>query len=219
MSKMSILSGKYHLCEHQVDMLGKNLVISSVVGVDKLVDEAVTEDDLPFWADLWPSAIGLAQYLWAETLEGVQVLELGAGPGLPGIAAAIRGATVLQTDLRPEALELARHNAEQNNVAAICWEQADWRDFQINRVFPLIVGSDIAYEPVVHPCLVDVVCRCTAPQGRFVMADPGRAPALSLVDRFISLGWGWQVEEVQVPWETRNVVIHLHILTNPTTTR
>jgi predicted nicotinamide N-methyase len=195
--------GKYALCIHDVDMPGRQLHISSISGVDRLVEQAENEDQLPFWADLWPSAVGLASYLWSKDLQDASVLELGAGPGLPGLAAALRGARVLQTDFIPDALELARHNAACNKVTGMEWALADWRDFSIDGRFTWVIGSDIAYEPSVHEHLFQVVSRSIAVNGCFVLADPGRAPALKLVDLFVTAGWRWEIGEITVPWEGR----------------
>ena len=45
------------------------------------------------------------------------MLELGAGLGLPSLAAALRGADVLATDWAEDAVELLRLNAGRNRIA------------------------------------------------------------------------------------------------------
>src|SRR5215218_11387501 len=64
----------------------------------------------PYWSVLWRSGVALAQELDCEALAGARVVELGCGLGLPSIAAARAGATVLATDESTEALELAARN-------------------------------------------------------------------------------------------------------------
>ena len=74
---------------------------------------------------VWESAFCLAQYLRrggagaaASRLRGKRVLELGAGCGLAGLAAASAGAaSVLLTD-HPDALPLLRRNVERNATSA-----------------------------------------------------------------------------------------------------
>jgi hypothetical protein len=74
-------------------------------------DALIDEDDfdrnerLPYWAELWPSAISLARYLHERDLAGARAIELGCGVGLPTIAALTRGAQVLYE--RPNAVALA----------------------------------------------------------------------------------------------------------------
>src|SRR5262249_1711761 len=57
------------------------------------------------------SARVLADVVSREPLAGRRVIELGAGLGLPSIAAVSAGARVLATDWYPEALGAARANA------------------------------------------------------------------------------------------------------------
>ena len=59
---------------------------------------------MPYWAELWPSGLALADYVATLDLAGRRVLELGCGLALPSFAAALGGADVLATDWAPEAL-------------------------------------------------------------------------------------------------------------------
>src|SRR6185503_9525880 len=85
---------------------------------EELIDERDYERDerLPYWAELWPSARPLAEALAAMPLEGVSVLELGCGLGLPSIVAAGRGARVVATDWYADALQAVARNARSAGV-------------------------------------------------------------------------------------------------------
>ena len=48
------------------------------------------EEFLPYWAELWSSAVALAHDVSLRSLRGKPTLELGCGLGLPSIAAALR---------------------------------------------------------------------------------------------------------------------------------
>src|SRR4051794_29069406 len=67
---------------------------------EDLLDERAFEREelLPYWAELWPSALALARSVAVRSLRGRRVLELGCGLGLVSIAAALAGARVLATD-------------------------------------------------------------------------------------------------------------------------
>ena len=56
------------------------------------------EEFLPYWAELWASAVALAHDVSIRSLRGKRTLELGCGLGLPSIAAARAGGRVLATD-------------------------------------------------------------------------------------------------------------------------
>jgi len=78
---------------------------------DMLADFARTNPDdtdmIPYFADVWPSAIALAQYLTEHPglVQDKIVIELGCGLGLPAIVAAKLGAArVTATDFHPACL-------------------------------------------------------------------------------------------------------------------
>ena len=60
---------------------------------------------------MWPAALLLARWLWCHSwlLAGRRVLELGAGVGTAGLAAAVAGVRrVILTDINATALGLVR---------------------------------------------------------------------------------------------------------------
>ena len=74
------------------------------------------EEFLPYWAELWASAVALAHDVSIRSLRGRRTLELGCGLGLPSIAAARAGGRVLATDWSPDAVRATAANAERNDV-------------------------------------------------------------------------------------------------------
>ena len=90
------------------------------------------DERLPYWAELWTSALVLAeQCLVSPVIGGKRVLDLGCGLGLTGIAAAAAGAEVLFTDYEEDALAFAEWNARTNLTAEAfarsSFRTADWR--------------------------------------------------------------------------------------------
>jgi SAM-dependent methyltransferase len=80
---------------------------------------------------VWPSAMRMCDVCSAakDAIVGRRVLELGCGPGLPGILCAQLGAShVLLTDFVPAVLDIARDNVEGNPaVSAVCQvARFDW---------------------------------------------------------------------------------------------
>jgi predicted nicotinamide N-methyase len=107
-------------------------------------DDAFAHDEfLPYWAELWPAALALANALPAR-LDGVRVVELGCGLGVPSLVAAGRGAEVTATDWSADAVDLLRRNAERNGVALRA-ERRDWREPWGER-FDLALAADVLYE-------------------------------------------------------------------------
>jgi len=120
------------------------LVLRRPVSPEALIDEeAFAEDEfLPYWAELWPAAIALAEAL--PDVAGLRVVELGCGLGVPSLVAAARGAQVTATDWAADAIELLRGNAERNGLELTA-EVRDWRVAWPER-FELALAADVLYE-------------------------------------------------------------------------
>ena len=97
------------MIEETLELAGREISFLRPPSADELIDESAFDEDefLPYWAELWPSGIALARAVAALELAGARVLELGAGLGLPSLAAALGGAEVLATDWADDAVALA----------------------------------------------------------------------------------------------------------------
>lgn len=199
--------------ETTVVFKNKSFSVKVVEDVDYLLGLVKTDDDVPFWAVLWPAAIGMSEYIW-ENIDfmGQRVLELGAGLGLVGLVAAEKQAQVVQTDFIPEALQLAQENSEINGIANIKNVLADWRDFQIDEKFDWILGSDILYEPKLHPYLLKIFQENLAPGGSVVVADPGRDDAKKFIEELAQAGWDVKTVAKEVYENGRRVNVSLYFL-------
>jgi predicted nicotinamide N-methyase len=165
------------------------------------------EEFLPYWAELWASAIALAHDVSMRALSGRRTLELGCGLGLPSIAAARAGGRVLATDWSPDAVLATAANAERNGVEVETM-QCSWSEPEpiVERApWPLVLASDVLYERRNVELLLDLLPRLVDESGLVLLADPGRVPA----ERFVAAaqGQGWALRSVASP-RARRVVIH-----------
>jgi predicted nicotinamide N-methyase len=133
-------------------------------------EEFARDEFLPYWAELWPSALALADVVAARDLRGLDVLELGCGLGLPSLVAARGGARVLATDWADDALRLLRANAARNGVA-LETRRLDWREPGALGTFDLVLAADVLYERRYVDVLVELLPRLG---GEILLADPGR---------------------------------------------
>src|SRR5215204_4791828 len=107
------------LVEHVVALPGRELALLAPRDGEALLSEEAFahEEFLPYWAELWPSALALARVVARRPLTGRRTIELGCGLGLPAVAAALAGARVLATDWSPDAVAMTARNAQRNAVA------------------------------------------------------------------------------------------------------
>jgi predicted nicotinamide N-methyase len=158
-----------------------------------LTEESFDQEEfLPYWAELWSSAVALADDVARRSLRGAPVLELGCGLGLPSVAAALAGGRVLATDWSPDAVRATAENARLNGVeletAVVAWaspdlvvERAPWR---------FVLASDVLYERRNVDALLELLPRLVDERGEVLIADPGRPPAEAFLE---GAREGWHV--------------------------
>lgn len=72
----------------------------------------------PFWATPWPGGIALARWVFDHPgrFQGRNILDMGSGSGVSGLAAAQVGGRVVLNDVDPLALCVARWTARANGL-------------------------------------------------------------------------------------------------------
>ncbi len=180
MALVALLHRMEDLVEHVVALPGREVALLAPRDGEALLSEEAFEHEefLPYWAELWPSAMALARAIARRPLTGRRVIELGCGLGLPAIAAALAGGRVLATDWSPDSVAITARNAERNGAGlATAVYRWDAPPAQLGPPWPLVLASDVLYEARNVPALLDLLPRLTAASGEVWLADPGRAPA------------------------------------------
>ena len=179
--------------ERRLEIRGMPIGIWRPPDMEALIDLAAFETDerIPYWADVWESAIVLAEEITTLDGRGRTLLELGCGLGLPAIVAARSGFAVTATDYEEPALEGVRYNAAQNGLPGIETRVLDWRNIpsDVGR-FDLVVAADVLYEPHHSAALAAVIARTLAPAGLALVADPCRTRAAGFADACRAAGLG-----------------------------
>ncbi|NCX97412.1 MAG: methyltransferase domain-containing protein [Planctomycetia bacterium] len=166
--------------ERRIDICGDVYRFWCPPDVDALIDEEAFRADerIPYWANVWESAVVLAEELSRCDGQGLTLLELGCGLGLPAIVAATAGFTATASDYEDAALEGVRYNADRNGARGLAVRMLDWRSLpaDLGR-FDRVVAADVLYEKHHARALAAVIGRTLASGGLAIVADPGRARA------------------------------------------
>jgi predicted nicotinamide N-methyase len=175
------------LVEEMVVVAGEPISLLRPRDSDELLAEEAFEQEefLPYWAELWPSSVALAQTVGARALRGARTLELGCGLGLASIAAAHAGGRVLATDWSAEALQFTNDNAARNGVGVETM-QVDWNSPEAileRGPWQLVLGSDVLYEQRNVDQLLDLLPRLVDRTGEVWIADPGRQTSMDFLLR------------------------------------
>lgn len=184
--------------------------------LDDLIERGPEDPDyqdevLPYWADLWHSALGLTEIMVerSDELRGKKVIELGCGLGLPGIAAVMLGAEVTFTDYVADALAFARRNLEHNVAEHNArFLELDWRNPAINETFDFVLAADVAYEKRFFTPLYSTIEGLLAPDGECWLSEPGRPIARAFLSGFTDRGFQeiWRTSKVASLDEVKRAV-------------
>ena len=166
--------------ERSIPVRGREYRMWCPPDVDSLIDEEAFRADerIPYWANVWESALVLAEEVAVLEGAGRRFLELGCGLGLPAIVAVHRGFAATASDYEEAALEGVRFNADRNAAGGLVVRLVDWRrpPDDLGR-FDLVVAGDVLYEKHHAVALAGMLARTVAPGGMALVADPGRARA------------------------------------------
>jgi predicted nicotinamide N-methyase len=130
----------------------------------------------PFWASAWAGGQSLARYVLdhPHTVHGLRVLDLAAGCGLAGIAAALAGAASVEAnDTDPYAHRAITLNAQANGVV-VTSSDADLFD-TADTDAEVVLAGDVFYNKDMAARAQQFIERVAARGARVLVGDPGRA--------------------------------------------
>ena len=194
---------------------------------EKLTGRRQNDQDLhlPYWAELWDSAMGLACFIERHRPNGQEiapdpifppfdaewktgsgaifcprrrVLDLGCGMGLSGTVAAALGADVTFADIETPALLFARLNSLPYR-SRVRTRRLNWRSDHLPRKFDLILGADILYERAQWEFLEPFWKSHVMPDGLVLLGEPGRQTGESFLDWIRSRPWRLRIFEEPAP--------------------
>jgi ETFB lysine methyltransferase len=174
------IATSYDTVLQRIPFRGLMIELLRVADVDTLLDRLPQvqyrpDERLPYWADLWPSSLALAQYVWDRVdVKGLDVLELGCGLGLAGVVACRKGASVTFTDYEADALAFTRYNALHNGCLGAAIRHLDWHTPILSHAYAMVLASDLFYERVNFQPLLRILQMALVPEGHFILAEPNR---------------------------------------------
>jgi predicted nicotinamide N-methyase len=184
--------------------------------VDQVSDEDFNEDErLPYWAELWPSAIALSRFILnnSNLIEGKSILELGCGLGLTTLTiASLKNASFLATDYEQDALDMLKENFNLNNMVAPDFKLLDWRKPDINDRYDLIIASDILYEERFFSSLQQLMDNHLSPNGSIIIAEPNRPIAKHFFVKLLKAGYSDTIIDKTVEQDGHKIKISIHRL-------
>ncbi|NOX80758.1 MAG: methyltransferase domain-containing protein, partial [Deltaproteobacteria bacterium] len=117
--------------------------------------------------------------LTGQELEtGTTMLELGAGLGAPGLAAAAAGCTVTLSDYEERILDFERVSAAASKLDNVGFEMLDWKNPPDLPRFDIVAGAEILFREEFFAPLLDVLRRTLKPDGVVYLAHDAKRNSL-----------------------------------------
>ena len=133
----------------------------------------------PYWAKVWPSAIALLNILQKHPnwIKDKNVLELGAGIGLPSLMMADMAESIQISDYNLEAVELLRKNIEHLELENAEALQLDWNNVPEHIQPDVVILSDVNYDPTQIDQLVVMINHFLKANSTVIISTPERITA------------------------------------------
>lgn len=162
---------------------GKEIQLLQVTDLEPLLggkDPFQDVESFPFWVKLWEAAMVLADLMLTTppTKEGQTLLELGAGLGAPGLAAALAGYRVTLTDYEPHILDFQRVSAAATGLKGVECRMLDWLKPPDLPRFDTIIGAEILFREEFFSPLLNIFRALLADQGVIYLAHDARRQSL-----------------------------------------
>lgn len=144
-------------------------------GLWRLAEMGGRRSGTPYWAYQWGGGLALARYVLdnAELVADRRVLDLGAGSGIVGIAAAKSGAReVIAVDIDQHAMVATHLNAAANGVS-VSTLLRDIIDDPAPAV-DVVLAADLFYEQRLAKRVTSFLRRCLEAQIDVLIGDPYR---------------------------------------------
>jgi predicted nicotinamide N-methyase len=137
----------------------------------------------PYWAKVWPSAIALLNLLQKHPnwIKDKNVLELGAGIGLPSLMMAGITRSIQISDYNLDAVELLQKNIAHLQLQNAQALQLDWNNLPENIYPEVLILSDINYDPTQFETLKIIIEKFIHQGCTIILSTPQRIMASPFV--------------------------------------
>jgi len=166
----------------------------------------------PYWAKVWPSAIALLYVLqkYPNWINDKNVLELGAGIGLPSLMMAGITNSIQISDYNLDAVELLRKNIEHLELENSEALKLDWNALPETIHPEVIILSDVNYDPTQFETLTKLIEKFIHQGCTIILSTPQRimaSPFVLALSTFIIADYLEMVDENGVTKEISILVL------------
>ncbi|MFN4196508.1 MAG: class I SAM-dependent methyltransferase [Caldimicrobium sp.] len=154
----------------EITIRGKTLKILRPAKLEEIFqgDPFLESEKFPLWFKIWEASIVLADYI-ASLGGSLEILELGAGLGVPSLVASSFGHKVLATDIDELPLEFVKKSAQMNSLN-IETQKLNIFEPNLNKKFDLIIGAEVVFKKKLYQPLLNFFKTYVKPSGEIVLS-------------------------------------------------
>ncbi len=176
------IRSKYTLTFDRFEVGNRKLRLLKIADLEEFLegkDPFADVSQFPFWIRLWDAAMILAYVLGSQKdTEGKQLLELGAGLGAPGLAAAAAGYTVTLSDYEDIIMDFQRVSAAASGLPGMKFIHLDWLETQTLEPFDVLAGAEILFREEFFQPLLNIFSTLLKPGGKIFLAHDATRQSL-----------------------------------------
>ena len=176
------IRAKYALTFDRLKVSGNTIRLLKVADLEEFLqgkDPLADVSEFPFWIRLWDAAMILSYVLGAQTdTKGKRLLELGAGLGAPGLAAAAAGFDVTLSDYEDIIMDFQKVSAAASGLRNVEFHHLDWLNPPEIEPFDVLAGAEILFRDEFFEPLLNIFKTCLKPDGMIYLAHDSKRQSL-----------------------------------------
>ena len=179
MFSLDIFKSKYDVETHDLIIMGRKFYYFLPRNIEPFIDINSPMNNFPLWAKVWPASMVLADFMAAQPVDPKkQIIEIGAGIGISGIAASAFGHNITITEYNKDAIEFAEANACINGCSGIPIISMSWNRPQITFRYNQIIGSEVIFREEDFTPIQKLFQSVLKPDGEIILVSEIRKPVL-----------------------------------------
>jgi predicted nicotinamide N-methyase len=191
---------------------GIEVYVPVQANVQRLYWQNRTDIPFPYWAQVWPAAIAMCEFLVSHLayIRDKKVLELAAGLGLPSLVAAPYAAAVCCSDYLAEPSTIVEQSIAHHRLTNIDCRILNWHSLPTGLNADTLLLSDINYDPEAFQILHKVLMRFLFSGTAVILSTPQRLMAKSFIGQL--LPYCIEQQEITVLSNDSDTIISIFVL-------
>lgn len=178
------IKARYKLTFDRLKVREKTLRLLKIADIEEFLDGKdpfANVSEFPFWVKLWEAAMILSYVMSSlPDPKGKTVLELGAGLGAPGLAAAAAGFEVTISDYEEIIMDFQKVSAAASGLHNITFTHLDWLNPPELAPFDILAGAEILFREEFFEPLLNIFKKYLKPDGFIYLAHDASRRSLPL---------------------------------------